>query len=413
MASASTFLTKNQFLCCICLDVFTDPVSLLCGHNFCKACLSRLWADANPCKCPLCKETFNRGLKLCINIELRDIVENFKTHLVIAENSEFKPGQMPCDCCLGNKSQASKTCLVCLASFCETHLEPHRRTAAFKRHKLTNPVHNLEEKICKKHSRIFELFCRDDQTSVCVLCTEHSAHDTVPLDENYVDKGVQMRKKNMDAQRAKHGKEAQTTKAVVQRNNKEKCEASAKTVKDNWTLKPHFTWFPEKGPYHVSGFSRILINRSLSKGRLCYEVVAESKISWVLGVVPVSEQRMLLLNPTNKAWIMKVNNSCSCQSCRSITAMRTQHDRVIVCIDYQKRCCSFYDANSESLLWSCSCKTNERLFLMFSPVICEVSWSQRLRQKFQEITQDRDALFLFFLFILFFFWGGWVCNALG
>uniref|UniRef100_A0A8C9Z3D1 Zinc finger RING-type eukaryotic domain-containing protein n=1 Tax=Sander lucioperca TaxID=283035 RepID=A0A8C9Z3D1_SANLU len=34
MSAASCLLTEDQFLCSICLDVFTDPVSIPCGHNF-------------------------------------------------------------------------------------------------------------------------------------------------------------------------------------------------------------------------------------------------------------------------------------------------------------------------------------------------------------------------------------------
>uniref|UniRef100_A0A8C7VQS8 Uncharacterized protein n=1 Tax=Oncorhynchus mykiss TaxID=8022 RepID=A0A8C7VQS8_ONCMY len=50
----------TQFLCSVCLDVFTEPVSIPCGHNFCKACISEYWNSTALCQCPLCKDTFNR-----------------------------------------------------------------------------------------------------------------------------------------------------------------------------------------------------------------------------------------------------------------------------------------------------------------------------------------------------------------
>ncbi|TNN74559.1 Tripartite motif-containing protein 65 [Liparis tanakae] len=36
MAAASNLLSEDQFLCSVCLYVFTDPVTTPCGHNFCK-----------------------------------------------------------------------------------------------------------------------------------------------------------------------------------------------------------------------------------------------------------------------------------------------------------------------------------------------------------------------------------------
>ncbi|KAJ4944535.1 hypothetical protein JOQ06_013078 [Pogonophryne albipinna] len=43
MAAANYLTSEDQFLCSICLDVFTDPVSTSCGHNFCKTCITEHW----------------------------------------------------------------------------------------------------------------------------------------------------------------------------------------------------------------------------------------------------------------------------------------------------------------------------------------------------------------------------------
>ncbi|XP_067111129.1 LOW QUALITY PROTEIN: E3 ubiquitin-protein ligase TRIM39-like [Osmerus mordax] len=95
--------------------------------------------------------------------------------------------KVSCDICRGTKLKALKSCLVCLTSYCETHLEPHQRVAALKKHKLINPVKNLEDRMCQKHNKLLELFCRKDQTCVCVKCmrTDHKTHDTVTLKDEY------------------------------------------------------------------------------------------------------------------------------------------------------------------------------------------------------------------------------------
>lgn len=89
-----------------------------------------------------------------------------------------------CDVCVGKQAEAVKSCLVCLASYCEPHLEPHSRVSTLKIHRLIQPVAALESRICKRHHRALELFCRSDQQCVCVLCTEtdHRSHDVVPVE---------------------------------------------------------------------------------------------------------------------------------------------------------------------------------------------------------------------------------------
>ncbi|MGH0187662.1 UNVERIFIED_CONTAM: hypothetical protein FKN15_025933 [Acipenser sinensis] len=83
--------------------------------------------------------------------------------------------------CTGRKFKAVNSCLTCLTSYCETHVKPHLEVAAFKRHKLIQAAGNLEQKICDEHQKVLEVFCRTDQTCICVLCIdkEHKSHDTV------------------------------------------------------------------------------------------------------------------------------------------------------------------------------------------------------------------------------------------
>ncbi|XP_012996174.3 E3 ubiquitin-protein ligase TRIM39-like [Esox lucius] len=200
MASFNTFLSEEQFQCSICLDVFTDPVSTPCGHNFCKACISRYWDSiTDVCQCPICKKTFENKPDLSVNTfiaemasEAKKLDMSTKTKMVKSSSITHKhpiitPGQVPCDVCTENRFMAQKSCLVCLASFCESHLEPHKRLTFYKKHKLIDPVLNLEDRVCKKHDKSIELFCRSDQTYLCQFCieTDHKAHKTVSIEEEY------------------------------------------------------------------------------------------------------------------------------------------------------------------------------------------------------------------------------------
>uniref|UniRef100_A0A671UHY6 B box-type domain-containing protein n=1 Tax=Sparus aurata TaxID=8175 RepID=A0A671UHY6_SPAAU len=111
-----------------------------------------------------------------------------------SEQHVSKPGEVPCDDCTGTKLKALKSCLVCLASYCETHLEPHLTKSGLKRHQLIDPVENLEDRMCTKHDKLLELFCKTDQMCVCMLCTvlDHQGHSVVPLKEEYEGKKAEL-----------------------------------------------------------------------------------------------------------------------------------------------------------------------------------------------------------------------------
>ncbi|XP_034541832.1 E3 ubiquitin-protein ligase TRIM21-like [Notolabrus celidotus] len=204
MSAASCLHTEDQFLCSICLDVFTDPVAIPCGHNFCKSCITDHWDVNVSCQCPNCKKVFNTKPELHVNTFISEMVAQFRQEASSSSSEQqvSKPGEVPCDVCTGTKLKALKSCLVCLVSYCETHLEPHLTTRGLKRHQLMDPVENLEGRMCEKHDKLLELFCKNDQMCVCALCsvTDHKTHDVVPLREGYEGKKVELGKTEAEIQ---------------------------------------------------------------------------------------------------------------------------------------------------------------------------------------------------------------------
>ncbi|XP_024232875.2 E3 ubiquitin-protein ligase TRIM39 [Oncorhynchus tshawytscha] len=207
MATSSSLLSEEQFLCSVCLDVFTEPVSIPCGHNYCKACISGYWDTSDICQCPMCKKNVDKRPDLFVNTFISEMAAQFRQRVEVKATSSTDQCpdiivEVSCDFCTGMKVKALKSCVVCQTSYCETHLEPHQRVAALKRHKLINPVENLEDRMCKKHDRPLELFCRSDQTCVCQFCTEtdHKTHDTVPLEEAYGERKAELGKTETEVQ---------------------------------------------------------------------------------------------------------------------------------------------------------------------------------------------------------------------
>ncbi|XP_029963439.1 E3 ubiquitin-protein ligase TRIM39-like [Salarias fasciatus] len=207
MSAASNLLSEDQFLCSICLEVFTDPVSTPCGHNFCNQCITQHWNTNNICDCPLCKEVFSKKPKLKVNTFISEMVSQFRREAELkasssSEQQAAKPGEVPCDVCTGTKVKALKSCLVCLVSYCQTHLEPHLTVSGLKKHQLMEPVENLEGRMCLKHHKPLELFCQREQTCVCMMCSvlEHKTHEFVPLSEECEGKKKELRKTEAEMQ---------------------------------------------------------------------------------------------------------------------------------------------------------------------------------------------------------------------
>ncbi|NXO46504.1 TRI35 protein, partial [Locustella ochotensis] len=70
--SSSSPSLKEELLCPICYEPFREAVTLPCGHNFCKGCVSRSWESRRPC-CPVCKESSSPG-DLRVNYTLNNLV---------------------------------------------------------------------------------------------------------------------------------------------------------------------------------------------------------------------------------------------------------------------------------------------------------------------------------------------------
>uniref|UniRef100_A0A8C0J4J6 Zinc finger protein RFP-like n=1 Tax=Chelonoidis abingdonii TaxID=106734 RepID=A0A8C0J4J6_CHEAB len=123
---------QDEIKCPICLKYLTDPVSIHCGHNFCRVCITQYyetWAegDYDPVRCPNCRALIQKGT-LRPNWQLANIVNKIK-------HMDLKPGK---------------------------------------------------EKLCKRHNKTLDLFCEEDGEALCVVCErspEHGAHTVILMEE--------------------------------------------------------------------------------------------------------------------------------------------------------------------------------------------------------------------------------------
>ncbi|XP_028671555.2 tripartite motif-containing protein 16-like [Erpetoichthys calabaricus] len=192
MSEGSSVASSNQFNCSVCLDILKEPVSTPCGHNYCKTCIMNYWDLTGVYSCPQCRATFTMRPDLRRNTLLADVLEKIK--MVSNPIPCAEPTYVECDLCIWKKFKAVKSCLTCLASYCNVHIQSHRVSEALRRHVLVEPTGNLHQKICMKHQKVVQLFCRTDLTGICYLCitSEHRSHDITMPETERAGKQIQL-----------------------------------------------------------------------------------------------------------------------------------------------------------------------------------------------------------------------------
>uniref|UniRef100_A0A672N137 Uncharacterized protein n=1 Tax=Sinocyclocheilus grahami TaxID=75366 RepID=A0A672N137_SINGR len=194
MARSRVF--QDEFMCAVCQHLLKDPVTIPCGHSYCESCITGCWDQEDQMRvysCPQCRQTFSSRPALATNTMPAELVEKLKKRKRAAD-CDAGAGDVQCDVCTGKKYKAVKSCLMCLNSYCQNHLEQHENWFKGKRHSLTDATGRLQEMICQKHEKLLEVFCRTDQKCICVLCMdEHKNHDTVSAAAQKTEKQKQLK----------------------------------------------------------------------------------------------------------------------------------------------------------------------------------------------------------------------------
>uniref|UniRef100_A0A3Q3B5S6 E3 ubiquitin/ISG15 ligase TRIM25-like n=1 Tax=Kryptolebias marmoratus TaxID=37003 RepID=A0A3Q3B5S6_KRYMA len=208
MAQKPVQLEREAFCCSICLDLLKDPVTIPCGHSYCMNCIKTHWNEEDQKgihSCPQCRQTFKQMPVLKKNTMLTVLVEQLKKTELQAAPSDARSEDVACDVCVGRKLKAVKSCLVCLASYCEKHLQAHYESAASKKHRLVDPFRN----VCSRHDEAMKLFCRTDQKCICYLCSvnEHKGHETVSAAAEVAERQRALKVRREEIQQRIHDRE--------------------------------------------------------------------------------------------------------------------------------------------------------------------------------------------------------------
>ncbi|XP_074786629.1 zinc finger protein RFP-like [Athene noctua] len=130
---------RSEASCSICLGYFREPVSIHCGHNFCRACIARCWEGLEaPFSCPQCRQTtLQKSFRP--SRELANIAE-------IARQLSRRGGR-------GGEGEGGG---------------------------------RGGENLCRQHQEALKLFCKEDQRPICVVCDRsqaHRSHAVLPVEQ--------------------------------------------------------------------------------------------------------------------------------------------------------------------------------------------------------------------------------------
>ncbi|XP_075066823.1 E3 ubiquitin/ISG15 ligase TRIM25-like [Mixophyes fleayi] len=187
MASADL---RQELNCSICLNLYIDPVTLRCGHNFCWVCIDRVLETqegSGVYTCPECRAECQEHPALQRNITLCNIVGMF-----LSTQPDQEETGIFCTYCIHSPVPAAKSCLHCEASLCDNHLRVHSKSAE---HVLSDPTTSLGNRKCSIHKKILEYYCTEDAACICVYCSagEHRGHKVEILDEAFEKKKKKLR----------------------------------------------------------------------------------------------------------------------------------------------------------------------------------------------------------------------------
>ncbi|XP_071968708.1 E3 ubiquitin/ISG15 ligase TRIM25-like [Engystomops pustulosus] len=203
----------DELTCSICLNIYTDPVTLTCGHNFCRECIE-ITLDTQERSgahtCPDCRAEFPTRPTLHRNVALSNIAERFQS----TRMKQVSTGVL-CTYCIHSSTPAIKSCLHCEASLCDSHLIVHNKS---EEHVLTDPNVLQENKRCTIHDKVLQYYCPKDKVCICLLCRMagvHDGHQVEPL-----DKASEKKKEKLEDLRKK----------IIQ--NREETEERLQTLKE-------------------------------------------------------------------------------------------------------------------------------------------------------------------------------------
>uniref|UniRef100_A0A8C4Z3M8 E3 ubiquitin-protein ligase TRIM39-like n=1 Tax=Gadus morhua TaxID=8049 RepID=A0A8C4Z3M8_GADMO len=402
MASADTSWPEENFSCSICLDVFSSPVSTPCGHNFCRACITKFWDGQVKYKCPVCNKLFKTRPDLRVNILFSEMVDRFGTSLQVKEQPCVEPGEVPCDVCTGTQLKAVKSCLMCLTSYFKQLIQERQKNIQEIKDTVKRSKAAADKEIADGVQVLTALMrriekCQDDLNQMVkekLKSTEKQAEDLIKELEQEIE---DLTNRSSEVKQLSHTKDhlhfLQTFRSLkdppptrdwttvevrppsyvgtlrrcldqLEETLNMEMEKLIDVTLDPDTAHPTLILSEDGKQVHDGG--------SFSSGRFYFEVQVKEKTVWWLGVVRESIDRkgLTALTPETGHWILLYYQDVLVFKDKPDVRLplRAEIQKVGVFVDYDEGVVSFYDVEARVHLYSATgCIFSEPLYPLLCP----------------------------------------------
>ncbi|XP_070766433.1 E3 ubiquitin/ISG15 ligase TRIM25-like [Enoplosus armatus] len=284
----------NELSCPICLQLYSNPVVLPCGHNYCRACICKTADTADKRdntlpRCPECREEYQGADSLQKNFKLCNIIEGFRaTTLQLVGQPGTESVEVFCDHCIDEHSLAVKTCLKCEVSLCSRHLQRHQEKESFRAHTIVAPLNEPGMKGCAIHRRPLEYFCSNDMTLLCTTCFiegHHQNHDilTFNVAEEEMRRALERHSKVVSAR-------LQMTESLLQKTAEE--QGTSEAIGDKLV---------NKAVTLMDGMAALMDRYRERLHALWEEERGQRRKSWQFGLSALEEEQQQLLEAQRTA----------------------------------------------------------------------------------------------------------------
>uniref|UniRef100_A0A671LDV7 Uncharacterized protein n=1 Tax=Sinocyclocheilus anshuiensis TaxID=1608454 RepID=A0A671LDV7_9TELE len=384
----STGPLAEELQCSVCLEVFTDPVSTPCGHNFCKSCLNQCWSNSQECKCPICNETFSKRPDLKINTALRQVSQLMKSQKDVQQMIQDKIKKIQ-DVehatelrkkSTGQENTASvELCTALIRSIerCQAELldmmEEKQKAAEKQEEKLIQELQQELTELKMRNTELDHLSHNEDHLHLLQidpsLCSPPHTRNWPEISMN-TDVNVEtLRRALTQLQETLDEKLIQTVFRRMQ-------QYAVDVTLDPDTTHPYLILSDDgkqvrhgdikqklpNNPERFDHYPGVLGKEGFSSGRFYFEVQVKEKIEWNLGVARESINRKGLIKtpPHYGFWTVRLRNG------NGYWALKPQ--KVGVFLDYEEGLVSLYDVVSRSHIYSFTGQSfKEKLCPLFNP----------------------------------------------